>query len=130
MTAVQIAGDELVVTMQGLDRLWSLRRRIVVPLAHVRGATADPGMHRAGPWAFRSSGSGNSIGVRSPGTYVPRVVVAGTYVKDGERTFWNLRERQEPVVVELTGEPFARLVLGVDDARATAERIEQALSRR
>ena len=117
MTAVEIAGDDLVVTMQGLDRFWSLRRRITVPLAHVRGATADPGVGR------------ESAGIRSPGTYVPRVITAGSYRKDGEWTFWNLRGSQQAVVVELTGERFRRLVLGVDDARAVAERVERALTR-
>ena len=118
MTSVGIAGDGRVVTMRGLDRLWALRRRVVVPLAHVRGATADPGVTR------------ESAGFRAPGTHVPRVITAGTYVKDGDRTFWNLRASQQPVVVELTGERFTRLVLGVDDARSTAERIERALTRR
>ena len=117
MTAVEVVGDELVVTMQGLDRFWSLRRRIRVPLAHVRGATADPGMDR------------ESAGLRSPGTHVPRVITAGSYRKDGEWTFWNLRASQQAVVVELTGERFRRLVLGVDDARAVAERVERALTR-
>ncbi|SDY52572.1 hypothetical protein SAMN05661080_03746 [Modestobacter sp. DSM 44400] len=84
----------------------------------MRGATADPGVSR------------ESAGVRAPGTYVPRVITDGTYFRGGERTCWNLRASQEPVVVELTGERFARLVLGVADARATAEEIEQALSRR
>ena len=116
MTTVEITGDELVVTMHGLDRLWSLRRRIVVPLAHVRGATADPGVSR------------ESAGVRAPGTHVPRVITAGTYYDGGERTFWNLRASQQAVVIELTGERFRRLVLGVDDARATAERVERSLT--
>ena len=117
MTSIEVVGDQLVVTMRGLDRFWSLRRRIAVPLAHVRGATADPGISR------------ESAGLRSPGTHVPRVITAGTYRKDGERTFWNLHASQQAVVVELTGEPFARLVLGVDDARASAEQVERALTR-
>jgi hypothetical protein len=117
MTAVEITGDRLVVTMTGLDPFWSLRRRIVVPLTQVRGATADPGMAR------------EHAGVRSPGTYVPRVITAGTYRKDGERTFWNLRASQQAVVIELTGHRFRRLVLGVADARTTAERVERALTR-
>jgi hypothetical protein len=118
MTVVQIDGDQLVVTMPGVDRLWSFRHRITVPLAHVRGATADVGMSR------------RPGGVRAPGTYLPRLITAGTYYRNGERTFWNLHASQEPVVVELTGERFARLVLGVADAQATADRIEQARSRR
>ena len=118
MTHIDITRDQLVVTMRGLDRLWALRRRIAVPLTSVRGAPADPGVSR------------ESAGLRAPGTHLPRVITAGTYFKDGARTFWNLRASQQPVVVELTGERFARLVLGVDDARATAERIERSLSRR
>jgi hypothetical protein len=118
VTIIDVTGDRLVVTMQGMDRVWSLRSRIAVPLAHVRGATADPGITR------------ESAGFRSPGTHLPGTITAGTYRRDGERAFWNLRHRQEAVVIELTGERFNRLVLGVDDARATADRIERALSRR
>jgi hypothetical protein len=118
MTTIDVTGEQLIVTIRGLDRLWSLLRRIVVPLAHVRGATADPGVTR------------ESAGVRAPGTHLPRVITAGTYYKDGQRTFWNLRSSQEAVVIELTGERFRRLVLGVDDARSTAERVERSLSRR
>ena len=118
MTLIDVTADHLVVTMQGMDRVWSLRSRISVPLAHVRGATADPGITR------------ESAGFRAPGTHLPGAITAGTYRKDGERTFWNLRHRQEAVVVELTGERFSRLVLGVDDARATADRIERALTPR
>ncbi|GAB4081897.1 hypothetical protein GCU67_09125 [Modestobacter muralis] len=117
MTAVEIVGDALVVTTTGLDRLGSLRRRITVPLTHVRGATADPGVAR------------EPAGIRSPGTHVPRVVTAGSHRRDGEWTFWNLRASQQAVVVELTGERFRRLVLGVDDARAVAERVEHVLTR-
>jgi hypothetical protein len=118
VTSLDIVGDQLVVSMTGWDRVWSLRRRIAVPLSHVRGATADPGVDR------------ESAGIRAPGTHLPRVITSGTYYKDGARTFWNLRRGQEAVVIELTGEHFERLVLGVPDARAAAERIERSLSPR
>ena len=57
------------------------------------------------------------------------MITAGSYRKDGEWVFWNLRASQQAVVVELTGERYRRLVLGVDDARAVAERVERALTR-
>ena len=118
MTLLDVTPDHLAITMHGMARVRSLRPRISVPLAHVRRATADPGI------------TPESAGFRAPGTHLPGAITAGTYRKDGERTFWNLRHRQEAVVVELTGERFSRLVLGVDDARATADRIERALTPR
>jgi hypothetical protein len=42
MAQVQIEGDDLIVEMEGLDKLWALKSRLVIPLANVRGATADP----------------------------------------------------------------------------------------
>lgn len=118
MTQLDLTADHLVVTLRGWDRVWALKRRITVPLAHVRGATSDPGMAR------------EPAGLRAPGTHVPRVITAGTYRRDGERVFWSLRASQQPVVVELTGERYARLVLGVTDARATADRVELAITGR
>jgi len=46
-TTVTIAPDSLVVEPTGLDKMWSLTSRIVVPFNHVRGATHDPGMKNA-----------------------------------------------------------------------------------
>lgn len=117
MTEIDVTTDQLVVTLHGWDRIWALKKRIAVPLSAVRGATADPGMSR------------EPAGIRAPGTHLPRVITAGTYFRGGERVFWNLRASLEPVVVELAGQRYARLVLGVPDARATAERIERALTR-
>jgi hypothetical protein len=42
MARVEIAGDRLSVQIEGMDRLWSLRSRLEIPLAHASGAGADP----------------------------------------------------------------------------------------
>ena len=44
MASVSITDDLLTLDMQGLHQLLAFKRRIRVPLAHVRGATADPGI--------------------------------------------------------------------------------------
>lgn len=46
MARVTIAGDRLLVQLEGLHKLWALKSRIDVPLASVRGATVDPGIVR------------------------------------------------------------------------------------
>ena len=43
MAKVTVANSTLTIEISGFDKLWSLKSRLEIPLAHVRGATADPG---------------------------------------------------------------------------------------
>lgn len=116
MAQVSIDGDDLVVEIEGMDKLWSFTSRLVIPLANVRGATADPDI-AAGP-----------RGTRAPGTYVPGVLTAGTFHLDGERVFWDVRDGARAVVVALDDERYNRLVVEVADPAATVALIEQAVA--
>jgi hypothetical protein len=115
---VSIAGDDLIVEIEGLNKVWALKSRITIPLSHVRGATVDPGIVR------------EPKGVRAPGTYVPGVIVAGTFHADGERVFWDVRDPQRAIVIQLDDEEYARLVVEVDDPRSAVDLIERALTGR
>jgi hypothetical protein len=112
---VSIDGGDLIVEIEGLNKVWALKSRITIPLRNVRGATVDPGIVR------------EPKGVRAPGPYVPGVIVAGTFHADGERVFWDVRDAQKAIVIELHDEQYARLVVEVDDPRAAVDVIEKAL---
>ncbi|WP_405020225.1 hypothetical protein OHV05_28485 [Kitasatospora sp. NBC_00070] len=115
MARVSVTGDTLTVEVEGLDRLWAVKSRIEIPLSNVRGATADPGIVR------------EPKGVRAPGTHLPGVIVAGTFHRQGEKVFWDVRNPNLAVVIELSDEKYTRLVVEVADPRATVALIEQAL---
>ena len=114
MATVSIEGDSLIVEIEGLDKLWALKSRLTIPLINVRGATADPGVVK------------EPLGLRVPGTQVPRAITAGTFHVDGERVFWDVHDASRAVVIELTDERYARLVVEVADPRATVALVEQA----
>ncbi|WP_413759994.1 hypothetical protein [Streptomyces sp. MMBL 11-3] len=116
MALVRIDGDNLVVVNEGLDKLWSFKGSLTIPLANVRGATADPGV------------AADPKGIRAPGAHVPGLITAGTFHQEGEKVFWNVKNASKAVVVELADEEYARLVLQVDDPRATVALIENALT--
>jgi hypothetical protein len=42
MARVEIAGDQVTVQIEGMDRLWTFTSRLEIPLAHVTGVEADP----------------------------------------------------------------------------------------
>lgn len=115
MARVSIDDTDLIIEIEGMDKLWALQSRLTIPLANVRGATADPGIAK------------DPKGLRAPGTHLPGVITAGTFHADGERVFWDVRDPAGAVVVELRDERFARLVIEVTDPRATVTLIEQAV---
>ncbi|GEM30932.1 hypothetical protein NN3_19390 [Nocardia neocaledoniensis NBRC 108232] len=114
MAEVSIDGGDLVVRIEGLDKLWALKSRLVIPLTNVRGATVDPGIVK------------ERKGIRAPGTHLPGVITAGTFHIDGEQVFWDLRDPDKAVVVELADERYARLVIQVDDPAEVVALIEKA----
>ncbi|GAA0526136.1 hypothetical protein GCM10010172_03310 [Paractinoplanes ferrugineus] len=117
MAQISIAGDDLVVEIEGWEKLWSLKSRLVIPLVNVRGATVDPGI------------AAEPKGLRAPGTSLPGVITAGTFHQEGERVFWNIRDGARAVVIELADERYARLVVEVADPAATVALIEREIKR-
>jgi hypothetical protein len=63
MVELSVAGGVARFEVEGLDKLWALKSRLEIPLAHIRGPRLDPVAAR-GWWH----------GVRAPGTYLPGVV--------------------------------------------------------
>jgi hypothetical protein len=118
MAQVEVDGDRLTVTIEGLDRLWTLKHRLEIPLAQVTGAEADPEVVRG--WK----------GWRGPGTHLPGAIVAGTFHQDGDRVFWDVHDPTRAVVLHLTDERYARLVVEVADPATTVAAIRGALDTR
>ena len=118
MAEVDLTEEALVVRVRGADRLWALKSRLEIPLSHVVGAEADPGV-----------ALGWRKGVRAPGTYVPGVIAAGTFYQEGERVFWDVHDPHRTVVIRLRDERYARLVIEVEDPPATVAAIRAAINR-
>lgn len=115
---VTITADRLVVEPIGLDKIWSFTRRLAVPLAHVRGATHDPGMRD------------EPKGWRAPGLHLPGKL-SGTFHTDGKRQFWNVSGFERTVVITLDpADRFNRLVISVDDPDRIVDAINNALTAR
>ena len=114
MNTVTVTDSTLGVEPRGLDKLWSFTRRLDIPLRHVRGATVDHGV------------TSEPKGLRGPGLGLPGKW-AGTFTRDGERTFWNVSDPSHTIVVELLDEHYVRLVLTVQDPRSAVDAINAAI---
>ncbi|HEX5166308.1 MAG TPA: hypothetical protein VFV93_12980 [Thermomicrobiales bacterium] len=115
MAAVSIDGDQLVVRLSGWESVWALRRKIVVPLRSVLGASAGT-VHSKLP-----------RGIRLPGTFVPKLITAGSYWRKSEGwSFWSVRDERKAIDIRLRDTRFVRIVVQVDDPYATVAMIEAA----
>jgi hypothetical protein len=116
MNRITIGTSNLIVEPEGLDKVWSFTNRLDIPLDHVRGATFDPGANS------------EPKGIRAPGLSLPGKW-AGTFIHDGEKSFWNVSTADDTIEIELADEHFARLYLTVEDPRAVVDGINSRLSR-
>lgn len=118
MVEVTLNGDQLHLEVKGLDKLWSFRSRLELPVAHVRAVRADPEIAK-GWWK----------GIRAPGTSIPGVIRAGTFHQDGKRIFWDVHDPANTIVIELHDDEFDALVVEVADPAAVVAKLASALRR-
>ncbi len=110
MVDIRLEDDRVTLDVRGLHQLWALKRKLELPRAAIVGARRIP-----------SEAMRLWKGWRVPGTHVPGVIVAGTYYKDGERHFWDVRHPERAIEIELQGTKYNRVYVEVEDPDAAIE---------
>ena len=118
MVQISIEGDRVHFDVEGLDRLWSLRSRLDIPLAHIRAVQIDPEAAR-GWWH----------GLKLLGTNIPGILTVGTFYQHGEAVFYDVHDPERTIVLELEHETYKRLIVEVEDPRKTRSMIELAIKK-
>jgi hypothetical protein len=107
-------NGELTVALQGWERVWALRRRLIIPRRKIVHAE-----WHSGPYELHTS-------LRLAGTALPGVIAAGTFYGQGMKQFLYLRRPQgwrratvaNVLVLDLHGMFYHRLVLSCAEADA------------
>jgi len=92
------------VTLSAGEKLAALHGDLVIPLREIIGAE----VLERGWWT--------KLGLRVPGTGLPGLIIAGTYLKRGDRAFVSWKRGQQVLQVNLSGSKYNRLVIGVPNA--------------
>ena len=110
MVDISVDGEKAVFEVEGIDKLWCLRSRLEIPLAHIKGVRADPTVAR-GWWH----------GIRLLGTNIPGVLTAGTFHRMETTCSGMCTTRSSTIVLELDHEFYDQLIIEVPDpAKAVA----------
>jgi len=118
MVTISVEGSELILEVEGLDKLWSLRSRLHIPLAHVRSVRPEP--EEARRWFH---------GLKLAGSNIPGVLTAGTFYQTGGLVFWDVHDPERAIALELADERYQRLVIEVADPPAAIRLVENHLKR-
>ena len=118
MTTVSVSDGNLTVEVEGWDKLWSLRSRLVIPIRHVIRVYADSSI--AENWWQ---------GLRVAGTHLPGVITAGTFYHHGNWVFWDVHNPEKAVVVDLQDERYEKLIIEVPDPADTVARLQATLGK-
>jgi hypothetical protein len=119
MVEVSVDGDRVVFEIEGLDKLWSLRSRLEIPLAHVTDVEANADL--VGRWWH---------GLKLWGSDVPGLFAAGTFFYHGELVFWDMRDPARTIIVSLDHERYRKLIVEVADPAAVTMQLRQAIAPR
>lgn len=119
MVTVTIAGGELHLEVNGLDKLWSLTSTLRIPLAHVRSVAAAP--EAARHW-FE--------GLKVAESYIPGVLTSGQFYYGGGHVFWDVHHPGKAIDIALEHERYEHLVVEVADPARTIAEITAALAAR
>ncbi|WP_105956682.1 hypothetical protein [Apilactobacillus quenuiae] len=98
--SIKILNNELLIKLGGFSKI--TKNSFTIPINNVNGATIDKGI------------VSDSKGIKNLGISI-NGLINGTFIKDGQKSFWNISKNDVPVVIRLNNEKYDQLVLGIDD---------------
>jgi len=119
MVEITITGNMVVFEVEGWHKLWSLKSRLNIPLAHVQAVHSDP-----------APAMGLFDGLKIAGTDVPNIFRAGVFYQEANFVFWDVRHPDKTVVIDLADEHFAKLIVEVEDPQTTVAYLRNAIANR
>ena len=116
MSRVRVENEQLIITMQGSRKFWASKSEVTIDMKNVTGVTSGIEWKDTPKFFDRVHGT-------DAGFYF-----GGKFEQDGKTVFYDLKKREDAVVISINDDDFDTLIIGVDDSAATVKLIKQALT--
>jgi hypothetical protein len=103
MVDIRKQSDDFIFEVKGFHKIWALKSSITIPAAHIVNVRRNE--EPLSGWK----------GWRVPGTYLPGVIIAGSYYRKGEKIFWDVMNVEKSIVVDLKDERYTKLIIEVEN---------------
>ena len=112
---IEIDGENVVFTLLGVDKVLALKSKLVVPIKHIRSVSTE----KADWNTFKM--------VRVAGSGLLGVVKDGTFASPDGLLFYEMRDPDKCITVELENEDYRKVVFEVKNKEAAADTIREAM---
>ncbi len=109
MITINKENDSFVFRVNGMHKLWAFKSELTIPFDNIINAHQD--MESVKGWH----------GWKAPGTYIPSIITAGTFYKDGNKIFWDVANIENCIIVDLKDEDYKQLIIEVENPEGTID---------
>jgi len=123
MARVKIEDGQLVISMKGARKFFAMKSEVSVPLTSVESVVT--GLE----WKELPNILDKVIGTNANELYYGGTFrEGGFWNSDGDKVFFDLRRKEEAIVITLKDEEFNKLIIGCETPDETVNLIQQALN--
>jgi hypothetical protein len=118
MIRPEISGNQVILEILGIDKMWGFKSRIIIPLNQITGVKLEKPTFGRKWWQV----------LRAPGIHWPGVITVGTYYYAGKRGFWDIRRPERAAVLTLHDHYYDEIVMEVTDAEGFVRELANRLA--
>ncbi|MCL2527956.1 MAG: hypothetical protein FWE42_05985 [Defluviitaleaceae bacterium] len=123
MARVKVENGELVINMKGMRKFFAMKSEVSVPLSSIEAVTTGL------DWKDLPKLLDKVIGTNSNELYYGGTFREGGFWNtDGDKVFFDLKRKEEAIVITLKDEEYNRLIIGCEKPEETVAIIQQALN--
>jgi len=123
MARIKIEDGQLVISMKGTRKFFSMKSEVSVPLTNVESVTTGL------KWSELPNTLDKVIGTNANMMYYGGTFRDGGFWNtDGDKVFFDLQRKEEAIVITLKDKEFKRLIIGCETPDETVAIIQKAIS--
>ncbi len=115
MIEIKFKDKNMILTVKGMHKLWTLKSELIIPIEQIEGARINP------------EEAAYPKGWRSPGTYIPGLITAGTYRAKGNKVFWDVCNKEKTIIIDLKKNDYKSIVIEVNDPQNAVNQISKKI---
>lgn len=106
MVTITREENNFVFEINGWHKLWALKSQLKIPAENIVSASPN------------TRNLNTMIGLRMPGTHLPGLITAGTYITKDGTIFCDVMDHAKSILVKLSDEHYKQLIIEVEDPEA------------